>query len=124
MGILQRYGKSSMLTDDDRTKYILTNVKNILNSSQGYSSFMPSFGMADVSSLTSREDILRVVSEEIRRNIEEFEPEIDVISITEKAVEEQARLDLTLDCFLRDQPRKIQLVTELTNKLWSASCEK
>lgn len=121
MGLLQRYGKGSVITDDEKIKYILINIKNILNSSQEYSSFMPYFGMTDVSSYTSREDILRVVSEDIRRNIERFEPEIDVISITEKNAEEQSRLNLTLECFLRDEPRKIHLVTELTNKLWSAS---
>jgi len=76
---------------------IMGNLNNILGTKRGYGFFLEKFGLSDYKHISSHDDIVDMLSNEIKENIELFEPRIKV-----KKIINNTDISLTLLSFQLD----------------------
>ena len=76
---------------------IIANLNNILGTKRGYGFFLEKFGLSDYKHISSHDDIVDMLSSEIKENIELFEPRIKV-----KKIINNTDISLTLFSFQLD----------------------
>ena len=93
---------------------VIRNLNNILTTKRGYGYFLDSFGLTDAAFRTTEEMVL-VLSRELRENIRLYEPRVELIDIDEEYSDgERPRLVVKLQ--LRDAKTKLRLVVNLADK--------
>jgi len=93
---------------------IIRNLNHILTTKRGYGYFLESFGLTDAAFRTTEEMVL-VLSRELRENIRLYEPRVELIDIDEEYSDgERPRLVVKLQ--LREAKTKLRLVVNLTDK--------
>jgi hypothetical protein len=118
MGILRRYDAEREGAESARIQRILVDLANLLNAKRGYASFLPDFGIGDVSAFTEKKDISKFVIEEMRRNIEKYAPEVEVIEIKEQETASLSRISLLLSCKINGLKNEIKVYTDLGAREW------
>ena len=121
MGLLRNFNHPAALTDAELADRAVQDLSNLLNSKLGYSSFLPDFGVRDVSEFTNKEDIMQVYLEEIRRNIETWLPAIEVISIACEPEGALSRLHATIECRVGKGERELHMYTDIGSRKWRVS---
>lgn len=90
-------------------KSIVDNLNNILNTKKDYGSFLENFGIRDLNEYSSREHISVAVMEEVKQNIELYEPRVELVDITMEDNDDPFVISLKIDCIVRDLSQTIQI---------------
>ena len=111
MGLFRKFAvRAPEFHENQDVLDIIDNLNNILNTKKDYGSPLAGFGVRDISAYCSRSDIARVIMEEIRYNVEAFEPRLRIVSIDEQDEKDPMRLSFRLQCALRDTARELEVV--------------
>lgn len=100
---------ASATDEEDDIKSIVDNINNILTTRRGYGFFLQDFGMSDHHHLSSGNDIAAAIINEIKENIERFEPRVEVIDISDVKDDRLSRLSFLIDCLVHENARPLKL---------------
>lgn len=100
--------------EDDEINSIVENINNVLSTRRGYGFFLHDFGLSDNHHLSSCKDIAAIIIDEIKENIEHFEPRVEVIEIVDVRDDRLFRLSFSIDCLIRENARPLKLFLDPT----------
>jgi predicted component of type VI protein secretion system len=111
MALLRKLAGHKVHYVDHNIPSIIDNLNNILKCTRDYGSFLQSFGISDYRYLSTREDIVESIIDEVKENIELFESRILVNEIKHVEDDSVVRLFFIIDASLRsnNQPLKLFL---------------
>lgn len=95
---------------NDKYGDIVQNLNHILNTKQEYGGILKEFGIRDLNEFNSKEGIIRVVMEEVLRNIELYEPRLEVLEIESVKNDSLFQLSFRLKCMVRDEKKSLDMV--------------
>ena len=81
---------------------IVANLNRILNTKRGYGSILTDFGISDLNECTSRDVLVLRIMEEVKRNIELYEPRMQLVNIAVKDNNDAFRISFDINCILKD----------------------
>lgn len=102
--------KSRARAADRYLNSIVENLNNILNTKKEFGSILSDMGIRDLNEFRSRDDILSVVMEEVRQNIEQYEPRVELVDIVAQPTDSIFVLSFKINCIVRKDARSLQLV--------------
>jgi type VI secretion system lysozyme-like protein len=102
--------KSRMKPDDRYLASIVENLNNILNTKKDYGSVLNEIGIRDLNEFRSHEDIIAVVIEEVKENIEKFEPRVKLVEISPEETDRSFVLSFKIECIVRMNTRSLHMV--------------
>jgi len=80
---------------------IVENLNRVLNTKRGFGHFVKDFGISDLNECTSRDALIKAVMEEVKRNIECYEPRLQLVDISVKESNNPFRISFNINCFLK-----------------------
>ncbi|MEN6318105.1 MAG: type VI secretion system baseplate subunit TssE [Syntrophaceae bacterium] len=86
---------------------IIENLNNVLNAKKGFSSFLPNFGIRDMSECSSRDHLSAAIMEEVKYNIEHYEPRLELVKISTEKTDAPFRISFKIECRLKDTKRAL-----------------
>lgn len=95
---------------------IVDNLNHILNTKKDYGAPLGNLGMNDLSAYTSKEDVAIRIIEDIRTNVAEFEPRLEVVAIEQVNNDNPLYLSFRLHCRLRNRKEEMEVVFDSRNK--------
>ena len=90
-------------------KSIVDNLNNILNTKKEYGSVLENFGIRDLNEYSSREQISVAVLEEVKQNIELYEPRVKLVDITMEETDNPFIISLKINCVVRNLSQTIEI---------------
>ncbi|MEN6465515.1 MAG: type VI secretion system baseplate subunit TssE [Syntrophaceae bacterium] len=81
---------------------IVENLNRILNTKRGYGSFVKDFGISDLNEYTSRDVLVKVIMQEVKDNIECYEPRLQIEEITVEDNNDPFRISFSIRCYLKE----------------------
>ncbi len=81
---------------------VVANLNWVLNTKRGYGSILTDFGISDLNECTSRDVLILKIMEEVKRNIELYEPRLQLINIAVKDNKDAFRISFDINCILKD----------------------
>lgn len=121
MGLLRGFGRPAALSEEAISMRVLQDLANVLNSKLDYASFMPGFGVKDVSEYNNKDDLIKLIIEEIERNVNAWLPSIEVVSIMSIPEGDLSRIHAKIDYRLRDTGNILHIYTDLGTRQWEVS---
>lgn len=121
MGLLRSFGRPAALSEEAISMRVLQDLENVLNSKLDYASFMPGFGVKDVSEYNDKDDLIKLIIEEIERNVNAWLPSIEVVSIISIPEGDLSRIHAKIDYRLRDTGNILHIYTDLGTRQWEVS---
>lgn len=109
MALLRKLASDKNELAEDEINSIIENINNILTTQRGYGFFLPDFGMSDYHHLSAYIDIVKLTINEIKENIERFEPRVEVINVIDIKNNRLFCLSFTIDCLIRDNAHPLKL---------------
>jgi len=89
---------------------IIDNLNNILNTRMGYGSPLADFGIRDMNEYTSKGHIASAVMDELRRNIELYEPGVELIDVAIEDDTNPFKLSFKIECRIKESARSMKMV--------------
>jgi type VI secretion system lysozyme-like protein len=89
---------------------IVENLNNILNTKKDYGSFLTDLGIRDLNEYRSRDDISTILMEEVKKNIEQYEPRVEIVDITPQKTEKSFVLSFKIECIVRNNSESLRMV--------------
>lgn len=86
---------------------IVANLNRVLNTKRGYGSFLSDFGVSDLNECTSRDVLVVRIMEEVKRNVELYEPRLLLVNIAVKDNNDAFRISFDINCILRDTKKAL-----------------
>lgn len=102
---------------------VVRNLEWIFKSRRGTSYFLGSFGVSDVGFRTPQEMIVSL-SEEIRENVTQFEPRVEILDIDEEWKNGGKRPRLVVKLRIRDASERLELSVDLRTRTFKIVEEK
>ena len=121
MSLLSKLSAYAEQDNTDDISDIIDNLNNILNSKQGYSYFLQNFGIPDYNHISSREIIVQAVIDNVRENIESFEPRVKLMDIVELNDDALFHLSFRIDCVVRKNTRSLSMYLDPLQKRYHVS---
>ena len=94
----------------ERYEDIIDNLNNILNTKKDYGSLIKDFGIRDLNEFNNKEGIIKIVVEEVLRNIETYEPRLVVKEIESVDSDALFQLSFKIRCMVKDEKRSLDMV--------------
>jgi len=90
--------------DNNQTliKSIVENLNHVLNTKKGYGSFLADFGIRDMNEYSSRDQLAVAIMHEVRGNIEQYEPRLQILSISIEDNKDPFRISFKIECRLKN----------------------
>ncbi len=88
---------------------ILDNLNNVLNTKKGYGYFLKDFGIKDLNQYTTKDHIVSAVMEEIRNNIEKFEPRLELNRIILLENKDVFCISFRIECTLKNSKHALEI---------------
>lgn len=111
MAFFDKFDSKSRARAADRyLNSIVENLNNVLNTKKEFGSILSDMGIRDLNEFRSRDDILSVVMEEVRQNIEQYEPRVELVDIVAQPTDSIFVLSFKIECIVRKDARSLQLV--------------
>lgn len=88
-------------------KSIIDNLNYVLNTKKGYGSFISDFGIRDMNEYSSRDQLAVAIMEEVRSNIDKFEPRLQIVDITIENTRDPFRIAFKIECRLKDTQKSL-----------------
>ncbi|QTA81202.1 Type VI secretion system lysozyme-like protein [Desulfonema limicola] len=98
------------VSPDPVLESIIQNLNNILNTRMGYGSPLADFGIRDMNEYTSRGHIANAVMDEVRRNIELYEPGVEILDISIDNDTNPFKLSFKIECRIKESARSMKMV--------------
>jgi type VI secretion system lysozyme-like protein len=89
---------------------IVENLNNILNTKKDYGSFLTDLGIRDLNEYRSRDDISTILMEEVKKNIEDYEPRVELVDISPQKTEMSFVLSFKIECIVRNNAESLRMV--------------
>ena len=102
--------KSTPLQENPELISIINNLNNILNTKRGYGSFLADFGIRDLNEYTSKDDIAIAVIDEVKENIEKYEPRVEIINISRSEDRNPFHIAFNIECEVRKNAQSLHMV--------------
>ena len=90
--LLDRFRRGKGNSKDDEIRSIVDNLNRILNTKKGFGHWLESYGIGDYNVHRGRTAIVQTLVEEIKENIELFEPRVRLHEVTEVEASSPFRL--------------------------------
>ena len=111
MALLKRFsGNTDVQKEDSNVLSIIDNLNNILNTRKGYGSLLQDFGILDINEYRSRSAVARKVMEEVKNNVEQYEPRLENVSIALSKTDNPAYLTFDIECTIRKSEQVFHLI--------------
>ena len=111
MTFFDKFDRKSKVSAVDRyLASIIENLNNILNTKKDFGSILGEMGIRDLNEFRSQQDITSVVIEEVKKNIEHFEPRVELVDISPQPTESIFVLSFKIDCIVRKNAQSLQMV--------------
>ncbi|MCG8618728.1 MAG: type VI secretion system baseplate subunit TssE [Desulfobacterales bacterium] len=94
----------------DTYEDIIVNLNNILNTKKNYGSLLEDFGIRDLNEFNNKEGIIKIVMQEVVKNIETYEPRLTVQEIESVDSKSLFQLSFKIRCVLKDEKRSLNMV--------------
>jgi type VI secretion system lysozyme-like protein len=102
--------KSRRRVADRYLNSIVENLNNVLNTKKEFGSILIDMGIRDLNEFRSRDDILSVVMEEVRHNIEQYEPRVELVDIIPQPTKSMFVLSFKIECIVRKNAQSLEMV--------------
>ena len=89
---------------------IVTNLSNVLNTKKGFGSFVKEMGIGDYNAYRSRDRIVETIIQEIKENIELYEPRVRLLDIKEVQIDTSFRIRFELSCVIVNHSQPLYLI--------------
>lgn len=111
MSFFQKFNyRTGPVSIDPVLESIIENLNNVLNTRMGYGSPLADFGIRDMNEYTSRAHIASAVMEEVRRNIESYEPGLELLNIEVDNDSNPFKLSFNIECRIKKNARSLKMV--------------
>jgi type VI secretion system protein len=116
MALFEKFGPHGRAKDqragepDRGIKQILENLENVLNTRRGYGSILQDFGISHISQHGTREHLAHLIIEEVKQNIEKYEPRIELENITYEESNNPLRLSFKISGRVRHHEKCLRLI--------------
>ena len=108
MSLFNKYADSPTAGSKDRYfKDIIENLNYMLNTKRGFGSFLPDFGIRDMSECSSRDHLAAVIMEEVKYNIEQYEPRLQLVKIATEKTNDPFRISFKIECTVKDTQKAL-----------------
>ncbi len=108
MAFLNRFlGGTVGEKDEQALQNIIDNLNHLLNTKKGFGCFVEEFGIRDMNEYSSREHLAAAIMEEVRSNIENFEPRLEFGSISLEESQDNFRISFRIECRLRESKKAL-----------------
>ncbi|MCG8683535.1 MAG: type VI secretion system baseplate subunit TssE [Desulfobacterales bacterium] len=94
----------------ERYEDIIQNLNNILNTKKDYGAILKDYGIRDLNEFNNKEGIIKIVMEEVLRNIETYEPRLSVKEIESVDSNSLFQLSFKIKCMVKDEKRSLNMV--------------
>ena len=89
---------------------IVENLNNVLNTKKDFGSVLTDMGIRDLNEFRSRDDIATVVVEEVKKNIEKYEPRVELVNIAPQESKNSFILSFKIECIVRENEESLLMV--------------
>ncbi len=111
--------KSGGKSVDPYLASIVENLNNVLNTKKGYGSFLNDLGISDLNEYRAKDDIASVVLKEVKQNIEQYEPRVELLDIKPQKTDSPFVLSFDIECIVRQNAESLHMVFDtLFNKFF------
>ena len=111
MTLFKKFDRTSEATGlDPYLASIVENLNNILNTKKEYGSFLTGLGIRDLNEFRSKADITSVVIDEVKNNIEQYEPRVELLDITPQKNDSPFVLSFKIKCIVRKNAESLNMV--------------
>jgi type VI secretion system lysozyme-like protein len=108
MSLFNKFTDYSTAGPKDRDiKDIIENLNYVLNTKKGYGSFLSDFGIRDMNEYSSRDHLAVAIMEEVKYNIEQYEPRLQLVKISTENNNDPFRISFKIECRLRDTQKAL-----------------
>jgi type VI secretion system lysozyme-like protein len=108
MALFSKFGDSSSVGRKDRDlQNIIENLNYILNTKKGYGSFLKEFGIRDMNEYSSRDHLAVAIMGEVKYNIEQYEPRLQLIKISIEESNDPFRISFKIECRVKDTKKAL-----------------
>ncbi len=92
---------------DPYLKSILENLNNVLNTKKGYGSFLEGYGIRDMTEYSSRDHLAVAIMDEVKYNIEQYEPRLHLESIALEDNDDPFRISFKIKCRVKETSQSL-----------------
>ena len=89
---------------------IIDNLNNILNTKREYGSFLADFGIRDLNEYTSQDHIATAIIDEVKENIEKYEPRVEIINISRSEDRNPFHIAFNIECEVRKNAQSLHMI--------------
>lgn len=110
MALLSKFADRSRIPPgSEHIASIVANLNNVLNTKREYGSFLPDYGIGDLSGHQTRDDVARAVIGEVRECIERYEPRVHLNEIIYENDSNPLRLSFTIRCTIKETAQALKM---------------
>ncbi|EFI34727.1 GPW/gp25 family protein [Desulfonatronospira thiodismutans ASO3-1] len=119
MGLFDKFAVGSNEKKSEELQDILQNLNSILNTKKHYGAPLGDLGMDDMNYHSSRGLLASKMAEQIKENVERYEPRLRIVSVEPTESENPLHLSFVLVCELRDKSQKLKVVFDSFSSVYS-----
>ena len=110
MALFSKYAANpTAVRRDQDLRSIVDNLNHVLNTKKGYGSFLSDFGIRDMSEYSSRDNLATAIMEEVKFNIEQYEPRLQLVNISIERSSDPFRISFKIECRLKDTQKALYM---------------
>lgn len=94
----------------DSLAHIIRNIEVVLNTKQGYGSFLPDFGLGAYTAKYGSRDLIAKLTEEIQGEIEKHEPRFSEVEVVLEGRDSGLKLHFGVTGIINGEPCKLRLL--------------
>ena len=94
---------------NDEVTDIIKHLNRLLNTKQGFGAWQKDFGIDDYSGMQARSSAIEAIMEDIKTNIEQYEPRVSIIDIKEQPSQNVFRLCFELQCTIHSNSQRLTI---------------
>ncbi len=95
--------------NNEIVKSIIENLNNILNTKKDFGAFIKGFGIGDMSQFTLRDYLVPILIDEVKYNIEHFEPRLKIEKIEVIDTEHPFLISFRIKCKVKDSSKSLKM---------------
>jgi|MudIll2142460700_1097286.scaffolds.fasta_scaffold02944_2 type VI secretion system lysozyme-like protein len=108
MALFRKYADSATAGHkNNEFQDIIENLNYVLNAKKGFGSFLPDFGIRDMSECSSRDHLAAAIIEEVKYNIEHYEPRLELVRISTEKTADPFRISFKIECRIKDTKKAL-----------------
>jgi len=108
MALFSKFGdRSPGAGKNDDLQNIIENLNYVLNTKKDFGSFLPDFGIRDMNEFSSRDQLAAVIMDEVKYNIEHYEPRLQLMKISIEENHDPFRISFKIECRVKDTQKAL-----------------